>query len=78
MLNRVHGSSDQAKDAVDADSLYIWSAMHGLAGILQTSCISHLRLKNRIIKAAPEHVMQMISLAMETRQRLAPVRAQGA
>jgi len=75
VLARVHGLSDQAKDAVDFDSLYIRSAMHGLAGILQTSCISHLRLKNRIIKAAPDHVMQMISLAMEMRQRSAPVGA---
>ena len=58
---------------MDIDSLYIWSAMHGLAGILQTSCISHLKLKNRVIKAAPEHAMQMIGFAIETRQRLARV-----
>jgi AcrR family transcriptional regulator len=73
VLNRVHGPSDQENDAVDIDSLYIWSAMHGLAGILQTSCISHLHLKNRIIKTAPEHAMKMISYAMEMRHRLARV-----
>jgi len=64
VLLRVHGVRS-ANSAVDLDALFIWSAIHGLAGVMGGECIQHLDLAKRVRQQAPEHVMSMIGCAMQ-------------
>lgn len=63
-LRRIHGSGREMAATVDLDALFIWSCMHGLAGILQGSVTDHLGLTRRLLDRAPDYVLQMISRAM--------------
>lgn len=63
-LRRIHGTGREAAATVDLDALFIWSCVHGLAGILQGSVTDHLGLSRRMLDRAPEYVLQMISRAM--------------
>lgn len=51
--------------ALDRDAMFVWSAMHGLASILQSDAMSHLGLDPRARGGVPAHVMAMIDRALE-------------
>lgn len=34
VLRRMHGDSPAMREAVELDALYIWSTVHGLAGVM--------------------------------------------
>jgi AcrR family transcriptional regulator len=53
-----------SRDAIDADALFVWSSMHGLATILQSQVMQHLALSDAVINGAVAHVMQMVDTAL--------------
>jgi AcrR family transcriptional regulator len=60
ILRRLHGDGAAARDSVDLDALYIWSAMHGLAGVMNSSAIGKLELPARVHAQAVRHVMERV------------------
>jgi AcrR family transcriptional regulator len=67
VLGRVHGPGKDAKRRIDLDAMFIWSNMHGLATIEQSSAMRHLRLAPGVAKASQAHSFDMISAAMGAR-----------
>ncbi len=69
VMARVHGVKSPTP-AVDLDALFVWSTMHGLAGILSANCTTHLTLSPTVHKKAVAHVMGLIErgLSDPTRQ----------
>jgi len=67
VLRRLHGSGAALRDRVTLDALYIWSTMHGLAGVLNGNCIDKLDLKPKLLGEAPHHVMEMVRLGLQAR-----------
>lgn len=65
VLRRMHGAGAAQRRRVDLDALFIWSTMHGLASITQSHAMSHLELAPSVATGAPQHVMQMLSLALQ-------------
>ena len=61
VLRRMHGDTAQARELIDLDALYIWSTMHGLAGVMNGQCIEQLGLKARVLKSAIRHAMDRMS-----------------
>jgi AcrR family transcriptional regulator len=59
VMARVHGVKSPTQ-AVDLDALFVWSTMHGLAGILSANCTTHLTLAPTVHKKAVAHVMGLI------------------
>ncbi len=65
VLARVHGSSKKA--TIDLDAMFIWSTMHGLASIMQSSAMHHLDMQKSVPGRVMPHVMEMIRGAMSSR-----------
>lgn len=58
VLRRMHGDSPEVRETVELDALYIWSTVHGLAGVMNGQCIDKLDLKGRVLKQAIRHAME--------------------
>lgn len=63
VLRRLHGST--ARERVDLDAMFIWASMHGLATISQSEVMPHLQLAPRVPARLADHMMSMMSAAME-------------
>lgn len=59
-LLRMHGGEHADPTAVDLDAMLIWSTMHGLSSILQSSATAHLDLAKGVHEQVPAHVMARI------------------
>jgi AcrR family transcriptional regulator len=68
VLRRMHGDAVNMREAIDLDALYIWSTMHGLAGVLNGQCISTLNLKTKVLKRVISHSMDRLGVGL--RQKL--------
>ncbi len=66
VLKRMHGDTAAARAAVELDALYIWSTMHGLAGVMNGQCIDQLGLKAGVLKRAVPHAMLRMGKGMAT------------
>jgi AcrR family transcriptional regulator len=64
VLRRMHGQSAEVRDTVELDALYIWSTMHGLAGVMSGQCIDKLDLKARVLKQAVRHAMARMGIGL--------------
>lgn len=64
VLRRIHGESPAAREAVDLDALYIWSTVHGLAGVMNGPCIGHLDVKARVLKQVIRHAMERMRVGL--------------
>lgn len=64
VLRRMHGDSPAMREAVELDALYIWSTVHGLAGVMNGQCIDKLGLKAKVLKQAVGHAMQRIGIGL--------------
>jgi AcrR family transcriptional regulator len=64
VLRRVHGDSAEAREAVDLDALYIWSTVHGLAGVMNGPCIDRLDVKAKVLKQAVRHAMDRMRVGL--------------
>ena len=67
VLRRLHGESAASHDRVDLDALYIWSTVHGLAGVMNGNCIDRLNLKPKVLAQAIEHVIMMVELGLSAK-----------
>lgn len=73
VLRRMHGDSPAMNDRVDLDALFIWSTVHGMAGVLNGNCIGQLDLKHQVLEQAVEHAILMVALGLSG--SMAPVKA---
>ena len=64
VLQRMHGKTAVMREAVELDALYIWSTMHGLAGVMNGQCIGELDLKANVLKRAVRHSMQRMGIGL--------------
>lgn len=64
VLRRMHGDSAAMREAVELDALYIWSTMHGLAGVMNGQCIDKLGLKSGVLKRAIRHTMDRMEIGL--------------
>ncbi len=64
VLTRMHGGAEAKRELVELDALYIWSMVHGLAGVMNSQCMDLLGLKAKVIKRAVEHAMSRASLGL--------------
>lgn len=51
-------------DAVNLDAMFVWSAMHGLASILQSDAMDSLGLPPAVLARTAQHVLGRISQAL--------------
>ncbi|MFY8093219.1 MAG: TetR/AcrR family transcriptional regulator [Niveispirillum sp.] len=56
--------TDCPPEVITLDALFIWSALHGLAGIQNGSAIDTLALDPRLLAEAPMHLLTRISHAL--------------
>ena len=64
VLRRLHGDSAAVRDLIDLDALHIWSAVHGLAGVMNGPCIERLGLRPKVLKQVVRHAMDRLALGM--------------
>jgi AcrR family transcriptional regulator len=64
VLRRIHGDSAAMREAVELDALYIWSTMHGLAGVMNGQCIGKLDLKANVMERAVRHSMHRMGIGL--------------
>jgi AcrR family transcriptional regulator len=64
VLRRIHGDSASMREAVELDALYIWSTVHGLAGVMNGQCIDKLDVKASVLKRAVRHSMQRMGIGL--------------
>ena len=64
VLRRMHGDSAAMREAVELDALYIWSTVHGLAGVMNGQCIDKLDLKASVLKQAVRHAMERMGIGL--------------
>jgi hypothetical protein len=60
----MHGDSADRRETIELDALYIWSTMHGLAGVMNGQCIGKLDLRAKVLKHAVRHAMDRMSVAL--------------
>jgi AcrR family transcriptional regulator len=66
-LSPLYAGTGAGADVIDADAMFVWSTMHGLATLLQSQVMQHLDLKDEVMQRAAENVMQMIDIALLAR-----------
>jgi AcrR family transcriptional regulator len=64
VLRRIHGDRPGSREAVDLDALYIWSTVHGLAGVMNGPCVDHLDVKAKVLKQAVRHAMERMRVGL--------------
>lgn len=64
VLRRLHGDTPAARERVDLDALYIWSTVHGLAGVLNGQCMDLLDLNAKVLKQALQHAMDRMGAGL--------------
>ncbi len=64
VLKRVHGAGAAQRLAVEADAMFIWSTMHGLAGVLSSSLMPHLGLHANSRKQAAQQVLNRVGATL--------------
>lgn len=64
VLRRMYGDGEALRAHVDQQAMFIWSVMHGLAGISHGQVLSWLNLAPQVQAQAPEHAMRMVEAAL--------------
>jgi AcrR family transcriptional regulator len=72
VLRRIHGDAPAMRELVELDALYIWSTMHGLAGVMNGPCIDKLDLKARVLKRAVRHAMDRMGVGLAGAAEFSP------
>lgn len=67
VLRRMHGDSAAMRNVVELDALYIWSTVHGLAGVMNGQCIDSLDLKASVLKRAVRHALQRMGIGLSAK-----------
>jgi AcrR family transcriptional regulator len=61
-------------DDINLDALFVWSAIHGVASMMQTNAIATLGLSRQVLAASPEHSMARMRTALANPPIQAPTR----
>ena len=64
----MHGETAAMREAVDLDALYIWSTVHGLAGVMNGQCVDKLDIKAAALKRAVRHAMERMGVGLTGRR----------
>jgi AcrR family transcriptional regulator len=64
VLRRMHGNSPDVGALVELDALYIWSTVHGLAGVMNGQCLDLLDLQAQVLKQAIGHAMHRMGVGL--------------
>lgn len=64
VLRRMHGDTAAMRETIELDALYIWSTVHGLAGVMNGQCIDKLDLKASVLKRAVRHAMDRMGIGL--------------
>lgn len=59
-LRNIHGHGVETSQQVDQDAMLIWSAMHGLSSIMQSSAMAHLDLEEGVRAQVPQYIMERV------------------
>jgi AcrR family transcriptional regulator len=70
VLARVHGVRSPTI-AVDLDAMFVWSTVHGLAGVMSSNAAEHLKLRPTMRERAAPHVLEMIGMGLRARAEAA-------
>jgi AcrR family transcriptional regulator len=57
VLRRMYGETSAASERVELDALYIWSTVHGLAGVLNGPTLQKLELDDQVLTQVVQHAM---------------------
>lgn len=66
VLRRMHGDGPAVREAVELDALFIWSTVHGVAGVLNGPCVNKIELGNGVLNKAVAHAMERMRRGMMT------------
>ncbi len=69
VLQRMHGDAPAMRDTIELDALYIWSTVHGLAGVMNGQCIERLELRTKVLRQAVRHAMDRMSTSLSDTHR---------
>lgn len=75
VLRRLYGTSARAQ--VDLQAMFVWSTVHGLAGLLQSDAMRDLNMAARTVGRVPRHVLEMLSTALAASLGEAPTARPG-
>lgn len=64
VLRRMHGDSAEMRETVDLDALYIWSTVHGVAGVMNGQCIGMLDINASVLKRSMRHSMDRMGIGL--------------
>jgi AcrR family transcriptional regulator len=64
VLQRMYGDAADAQEMIELDALYIWSTMHGLAGVMNGQCIGLLDIQVKVLRHAVQHAMDRMSVGL--------------
>jgi len=67
VLQRMHGTSEDAKKKIDLDAMFIWSNMHGLVTISQSNVMQHLKLEPQVHESIEGYIFETIANVMKAR-----------
>jgi AcrR family transcriptional regulator len=70
-IARMRQHDGDPTDDAERDALFVWSAVHGLATILQTEALHGLTLREDVVRSAVEHVLLRIGVAINAPPRAA-------
>jgi len=68
VMRSMHGNVAAKRDLADLDAIFIWSSMHGAAGVMHGNCIAKLDLKPKVLSQAMAHVMEMVGQGLAARR----------
>lgn len=63
-VRREEGRAASAED-IEMDALFVWSTMHGLAGIMGGRSLCQMDVSDAVIARTPDHVLGRIGAALE-------------
>lgn len=70
VLKRMHGDTPAGRELTELDALYIWSTMHGLAGVMNGQCVEMLKLKAKVLQRAVRHGMDRMGAGLTSHPKI--------
>jgi AcrR family transcriptional regulator len=64
VLRRIHGDGARQRARVDLDAMFVWSAMHGLVGVMNGNCLCKLDLQVDPLDQVVQHVVDRVARAV--------------
>lgn len=64
VLRRIHGDEAKQRARVDLDAMFVWSAMHGLVGVMNGNCLCKLELQVDPLDQVLQHVVDRVARAV--------------